>query len=105
MIPYCIAHGIGIIPWGPLHSGDLARPIGQGSTRQEASKIRVWLRPQSAEDKVIIERVDGLAKKGCENSQVALAWTKTITSPIVGVCAVCLARFHILLSDRSDIVA
>ena len=104
MIPYCIAHGIGIIPWGPLHSGDLARPIGQGSTRQEASKIRVWLRPQSAEDKAIVERADELAHtKDWENAQVALARIKA--SPIVGVSAICLVKFHNVLPDHSEMVA
>ena len=90
MIPYCNAHGIGIIPWGPMHSGDLARPIGQGSVRSDAAKGTTWERAHSAEDKEIINRVDELAKKkGWPNAQVALAWIKTkITSPIVGVSAV-----------------
>ena len=90
MIPYCISHGIGVIPWGPLHAGDLARPIGQESARSEAFKNTPWENPHSEEDKVIIERVDELAKKkGWKNGQVALAWIKTkITSPIVGVSAV-----------------
>ena len=101
MIPYCISHGIGIIPWGPLHSGDLARPIGQESARSEAFKNTPWENPHSAEDKVIIERVDELAKKkGWTNGQVALAWIKTkITSPIVGVSAVSLD--HLLLTHPS----
>ena len=101
MIPYCISHGIGIIPWGPLHSGDLARPIGQGSARIDAVKGTDWDRPHSAQDKAIIERVNELAKKkGWKNGQVALAWIKTkITSPIVGVSAVSLD--HLLLTHPS----
>ena len=92
MIPYCNAHGIGTIPWGPMHAGDLARPFGQGSVRTDAVKGTVWERTYSEEDKEIINRVDELAKKkGLPNAQVALAWIKTkVSSPIVGVSAVCV---------------
>ena len=90
MIPYCIAHGIGIIPWGPLHSGDLARSVDQTSVRNEAWKNTPWERRHNEVDKEIIGRVGEIAvKKGWKNGQVALAWIKTkITSPIVGVSAV-----------------
>jgi aryl-alcohol dehydrogenase-like predicted oxidoreductase len=90
MIPYCLAHGIGIIPWGPLHSGDLARQPGQSSVRNDSFKGTAWSREHDESDKEIIRRVGEVAsKKGWKNGQVALAWIKTkITSPIVGVSAV-----------------
>ena len=58
MIPYCNAHGIGIIPWGPLHAGDLARPLGQTTARTEQAKGGPFERPHSEVDKIIIGRVD-----------------------------------------------
>ena len=90
MIPYCNAHGIGIIPWGPLHAGDLARPLGQTTARTEQAKGGPFERPHSEVDKIIIGRVDELAKKkGWTTGQVALAWIDTkVSSPIVGLSSV-----------------
>ena len=90
MIPYCNAHGMGLIPWGPLHAGDLARSLGQATTRSEHTKGSPFERPHSDADKTIITRVEELAKKkGWTNGQVALAWIgKKVSSPIVGVSSV-----------------
>lgn len=90
MIPYSKAHGIGLIPWGPLHAGDLARPLGQSTARSESTKGSPFERPHSEADKAIITRVDELAKKkGWTHGQVALAWIDTkVSSPIVGVSSV-----------------
>ncbi|KAJ7797743.1 NADP-dependent oxidoreductase domain-containing protein [Mycena olivaceomarginata] len=79
MIPYCKAHGIGIIPWGPLAAGALARPLGT-----------VFESKYSDIDKTIIGRVEELAKKkGCTMSQIALTWVQMkIDSPIVGISSV-----------------
>lgn len=90
MIPYCIHHGIGIIPWGPLHAGELARPLGSSTTRSE------WIRGTNLEvrfteaHKMIVNRVEEIAKKrGWKMSQVALAWAGTkVSSPIVGCSTV-----------------
>ena len=40
MIPYCKFNGIGIIPWGPLCDGHLARPLGTETSRKELTKGR-----------------------------------------------------------------
>jgi len=82
MIPYCNAHGIGIIPWGPLQAGDLAKSLGVQSVRNSARP-----RNHSEVDKAIITRVEELSKKkGWTMSQVALAWINTkVSSPIVGM--------------------
>jgi len=82
MIPYCNAHGIGIIPWGPLNAGDLAKmPTDESIRKQNRPKIT------SAADLAVITRVNELAtKKGWKMSQVALAWINTkVSSPIVGM--------------------
>lgn len=93
MIPYCKAHGIGIIPWGPLAAGSLARPfeLNKESTRANFSASTVFAPVYSTETKTIISRVEEIAKKkGWTMAQVALAWTTSnITSPIVGISKVC----------------
>ena len=90
MIPYCKAHGIGHIPWSPLHQGDLAKPFTEHSTRREETKGTFFEVPLTDADKRIIDRVEELAKKkGWTMAEVALAWIRMkVTSPIVGVNSV-----------------
>ncbi|KAJ6628319.1 Aldo keto reductase [Mycena sp. CBHHK59/15] len=90
MIPYCKAHGIGLIPWAPLAEGALARPMGVETTRTRAAKGTVFEISFSEADAKIISRVQELAKKkGCTMSQIALAWVQLkIDSPIVGISSV-----------------
>ncbi|KAJ6616044.1 NADP-dependent oxidoreductase domain-containing protein [Mycena sp. CBHHK59/15] len=90
MIPYCKAHGIGLIPWAPLAAGALARPLGVETTRTKAAKGTVFESSLTEADTTIIGRVKELAeKKGCAMSQIALAWIKLkIDSPIVGISSV-----------------
>ena len=90
MIPYCNAHGIGLIPWGPLQGGDLAKSIDQDSTRKDSAKGTPFEKKYSDADKAIISRVEELAKKkGWKMSEVALAWIATkVSSPIVGCSSV-----------------
>jgi aryl-alcohol dehydrogenase-like predicted oxidoreductase len=74
MIRFCKETGVGIIPWSPMFSGRLARPVGsETSTR---SKLPVThdngLTPA---DEEIIRRVEKMATdKGWKMSQVALTW-------------------------------
>lgn len=79
---FCYDNGVGLIPWGPLAQGSLARPVAQTgqTTRSEG-------RPISTEaDTTIINRVQELAdKKGWPMAHVALAWiNQRISSPIIG---------------------
>ncbi|KZS88463.1 Aldo/keto reductase [Sistotremastrum niveocremeum HHB9708] len=88
MNAYCNHAGIGLIPWGPLFSGQLARPVGAGETkRTEFLKGTIFERKQGEVDKEIISRVEKVAKeKGWKMSQVALSWIGTkVSSPIVGI--------------------
>lgn len=90
MIPYCSHHGIGIIPWGPLHGGNLARPGGSSTTRSEYMKgLNVGLNFTDAHN-TIVDRVEEIAKKReWKMSQVALAWVSAkVASPIVGCSTV-----------------
>lgn len=87
MIPYCNAHGIGLIPWAPLNGGDLARSFNATSKRKDS---RQGIKTYSEADKTIINRVEEIARKrGWTMSQVALAWIdKRVSSPIVGLSSV-----------------
>ncbi|EJT97558.1 Aldo/keto reductase [Dacryopinax primogenitus] len=82
---YCEYAGIGLIPWGPVAAGQLARPLSdqKDTARAVASAA---LRTLSAADEETIKRVEALAnKKGWTMAQVALAWIDgKCTSPIVG---------------------
>ena len=92
MIPYCKATGVGLIPWGPLQGGALARDHSESTTRSDSLKGTPFERPFSDADKAIIDRVGELAKKkGWTRSEVALAWNSgRVSSPIVGCSSVCL---------------
>jgi len=87
MIPYCHAHGIGLIPWGPLAAGHLARQPGTETARANAVKGSPFETKHSDTDHTIISRVAEIAKKkDWKMGQVALAWMMgTVSSPIVGV--------------------
>lgn len=87
MIPYCNFKGIGLIPWGPLNGGLLTRPVDNAKDTTRGAGNGASL---SDADKIIINRVEELAKKhGKTMTQVALAWVATkVTSPIVGTSSV-----------------
>jgi aryl-alcohol dehydrogenase-like predicted oxidoreductase len=88
MIPYCKFNGIGLIPWYPLHSGYLARPLdADTTTRAESGKKGPFAIKLSDWEKEIINRVEEVAKKkDWKMAQVALTWAGSkVTSPIVGL--------------------
>ncbi|KAL0572280.1 hypothetical protein V5O48_009682 [Marasmius crinis-equi] len=86
MLAYCKFNGIGVIPWGPLAAGDLARPLDASeTTRSSMGKAS-----KSKADETIISRVEELAKKrGVPMAQISLAWVASkIASPIVGTSSI-----------------
>lgn len=89
MIPYCLAHGIGLIPWGPVGAGYLARPLSASAASERHAFTASTPAPTvlNAAEKAIISRVEALAKeKGWTMAQVSLVWMMdTVSSPIVGV--------------------
>lgn len=99
MNKFCNLTGVGLIPWGPLARGWLARPFQKhGSTKRSEAEygnasVTSSIRYPPAiteEDERIIGRVAELAeKKAWTMSQVALAWiNKRISSPIIGFSSV-----------------
>ncbi|KZP01284.1 Aldo/keto reductase [Calocera viscosa TUFC12733] len=83
---YCDFTGVGLIPWGPLAAGLLARPLGETSVREDSEKGSPFEMKRSDADKEIISRVEKLAQqKGWAMGQVAQAWINArVCSPIIG---------------------
>ena len=91
MIPYCIAEGIGVIPWSPLARGFLAgnrtRAKADETTRSRSDEFAHHLYYQDS-DFAVVERVVELAQqRSVKPAQIALAWIlhrPGVTSPIIG---------------------
>jgi 1-deoxyxylulose-5-phosphate synthase len=91
MIPQCLDHGVGVIPWSPLARGFLTgtrtRSGERRTTRAETDQFTESLygRP---EDFDVADRVASVAEeRGLPAAQVALAWLlhrPGVTAPIVG---------------------
>ncbi|KAF2714941.1 aldo-keto reductase [Pleomassaria siparia CBS 279.74] len=92
MNKFCNETGVGLIPWGPLFSGLLAKPRSEESARSAQSVAMSG--GISEADETIITRVQEVAeKKGCKMSQVALAWTREKGCiPIVGLTSTSIQR-------------
>ncbi|KAG2152536.1 NADP-dependent oxidoreductase domain-containing protein [Suillus bovinus] len=90
MLAYCKYNGIGVIPWAPLSSGLLARPVGTETARLSSTKGTVFEIKATRTDAAIINRVEELSKKkNCKMSQIALAWVASkVSSPIVGISSI-----------------
>lgn len=89
MNKYCEFAGIGLIPWGPLNGGQLARPFSARAETMRGER-KAKDAPVSAQEEETVNRVEKVAKdKGWKMSQVALAWiNQRVTSPIVGFSSV-----------------
>ena len=87
MMGYCNASGIGVIPWSPLATSKLARPLSAHTDRGETIKKR-GLHEGEAEDE-IVRREEVAKKKGWPMAQVAIAWSLSkVISPIIGINSV-----------------
>jgi len=85
MMPLLKHLGVGCIPWSPLARGALTRPWDDKSIRSESDALIAKGKDAPA-SKVIVERVEELAKKkNVKMAQIAIAWNiKKTTAPIVG---------------------
>lgn len=86
MIPYCKFAGIGIIPWGPLNAGRLARPLSAGQTARSTGQSDKLC----SDEEELVRRVEKVAAdRGWLMSQVAQAWiSEKVTSPIIGISSI-----------------
>jgi aryl-alcohol dehydrogenase (NADP+) len=91
MIPLCIDHGVGLIPWSPLARGFLAGNRTRGrkdDTERAKSDDFAHDMYYSDADFDVVDRVkDIAAKRGVKPAQIALAWLlhkPGVTAPIIG---------------------
>ncbi|WP_460744753.1 aldo/keto reductase [Mariniluteicoccus endophyticus] len=90
MHPYCLATGVGVLPWSPLARGRLTRDWDETSARQQSDAFgKTLFQRQEDSDRAIVDAVREVAdERGVSRAQVALAWVRqaaAVTSPIVGV--------------------
>ena len=109
MNKFCNETGVGLVPWGPLSFGRLARPASVTKGGETARSKVSYISNVSNQDDEIISRVEELARKRYwPMSHVALAWiNKRVSSPIVGFSKVerlyeALAARGKLLSDAEE---
>jgi aryl-alcohol dehydrogenase-like predicted oxidoreductase len=90
MVPFCVATGVGLIPWSPLARGFLT---GNRSREGERRTTRAANDPFSDEmygdaDFAVVDAVESVAaERGLPPAQVALAWLLSrpgVSAPIVG---------------------
>jgi 1-deoxyxylulose-5-phosphate synthase len=91
MLPYCLATGVGVLPWSPLARGRLTRDWDDASTSRAGTDEfgkRLYRQDDDA-DRAIAAAVAKVAEgRGVSRAQVALAWVRqqpAVTAPIVGV--------------------
>jgi aryl-alcohol dehydrogenase-like predicted oxidoreductase len=87
MIPQCIDHGVGVLPWSPLARGLLARPPEEETARAGTDPFLGSLYKPDL-DRPVIERVREIAgARDLPPAQIALSWLlhkPGVTAPIVG---------------------
>ncbi|MEV4896406.1 aldo/keto reductase [Nonomuraea sp. NPDC055795] len=89
MLPLCRDQGVGVIPWGPLARGVLARPaLAQAATTRSANDGRIPATYETDNNRAVLDRlIQVAAERELPPAQVALAWLMHqpgLTAPIVG---------------------
>jgi 1-deoxyxylulose-5-phosphate synthase len=90
MIPLCLDHGVGLIPWSPLARGLLAgnRARGGAQLTVRASSDPLAEDMYTDDDYDVVDAVRSVAgERGLPAAQIALAWLlgrPGVTAPIVG---------------------
>lgn len=91
MAKLCNEDNIAMTPYSALASGRLAKHPGEQSKRmQEDSYAKGKYDATEKQDRIIIDRVDGLAKKrGVTMTEISLAWLMSkVAAPVVGATKV-----------------
>ena len=79
IIPYCVEHDIGFVPFSPIASGLLSGKITTQTKFERRDDVRNWV-PQLSKENIegnqpIIDLLAEYAElKGCTSAQVSLAW-------------------------------
>ncbi|KAE8843318.1 Aldo-keto reductase afts1 [Pyrenophora teres f. teres] len=90
MIKYCNLTGVGVISWGSLASGKLARPPDKEATSLRSISGTLYKDQNPAQSDEIARCVHDIAiARNIPMSQVALAWlNKRVVAPVVGLSSV-----------------
>jgi len=114
ILPYCRAHGIGVIPWSPLSAGWLTGKYRKGQKPPEGTRgaDKYWMvnleSPLGKQKLDQVEALIALAEQcGTSLTRLALAWLlrqPAVTAPILGPRTVeqlqdCLPAQEVRLSD------
>jgi aryl-alcohol dehydrogenase-like predicted oxidoreductase len=110
MHPFCVATGVGVLPWSPLARGRLTRDWDDASTARAGTDDfgSTLYRQAQDSDRAIAAAVAATAEqRGVSRAQVALAWVRqqpVVAAPIVGVTKAhhlhdAIASLQITLSD------
>ena len=79
VIPYCLEHNIGVVPFSPVGSGLLSGKITVNTEYEKYDDVRNWV-PQCKKENIqgnqpIIDAIKKLAnKKGATPAQISMAW-------------------------------
>ena len=79
VIPYCLEHNIGVVPFSPVGSGLLSGKITVNTEYEKNDDVRNWV-PQCKKENIqgnqpIIDAIKKLAnKKGATPAQISMAW-------------------------------
>ena len=79
IIPYCLKHNIGVVPFSPVGSGLLSGKITTSTEYEKVDDVRNWV-PQCKKENIkgnqpIIDLIKKLAeKKGATPAQISMAW-------------------------------
>ena len=79
VIPYCLEHNIGFVPFSPVGSGLLSGKITVNTEYEKNDDVRNWV-PQCKKENIqgnqpIIDAIKKLAnKKGATPAQISMAW-------------------------------
>ena len=79
VIPYCVEHSIGFVPFSPIASGLLSGKITTRTQFERHDDVRNWVpqlrRENIAGNQPIIDLLARYAEmKGCTSAQISLAW-------------------------------
>ncbi len=79
IFPYCVEHGIGVVPFSPIASGLLSGKITVDTEFEKVDDVRNWVpqltRENIAGNQPILDIIHTWAeKKSATNAQISLAW-------------------------------
>lgn len=85
VLPACESYGLGVIPWSPLASGQLAGALKKAA---EGRRAEPGVIDKIEKNRAKIERYESFCKEiGEHPADVALAWllaNPVVTAPIIG---------------------